>query len=318
MHDTFLEQFQSFNPPWWLSNAHAQTVYASLFKRTPLPPYRRELINLPDGDVIAADWLDGDESRPLFVLIHGMEGDSNSRYTRLLMNEAARKGWTGVVLNMRSCGGLLNKKPTFYHAGFYQDIQYFMDQALPERMPGRQIYIAGVSLGGSQLVHYLAKGQPSADLKAAVLISAPLDLRGSADYMESGLNRLYIYKFRRTLLQKYRAKSALIDNPIFEQKLARAKNFWDLDGAATAPMHGFEDAADYYHKMSAKNVLPEITKPTLYLASRDDPFIPPDSMPERIGEIPALLTEHGGHVGFIDHSGESWMVPTVFQYFENF
>ena len=304
-----------FEPAPWLKNAHFQTVFASLFMKVPVPPYRREIIDLPDGDIIAADWVDGNRDAPVFVLIHGMEGDSHSLYARLLMNECDRRGWTGVVLHMRSCG-VLNRKAQFYHAGWYHDVKYFMDEVIPERIGGRALYLAGVSLGGSQVAHYLANANPPQNLRSAVLISAPLDLRGSADFMKTGMNRLYIYKFRRTLLKKYRAKAELIASPVFERKLSAAKNFWDLDNGATAPMHGFADAAEYYDKMSGKNALPQIKHPTLYLASKDDPFIPEDSMPLEIGETPSVLSEHGGHVGFVDRDGSSWMVRTVFQYFE--
>jgi len=307
-----------FKPASWLPNGHFQTVYASLFMKVPRPEYRREIIDLPDGDIIAADWVDGETEAPVVVLIHGMEGDSESRYARLLMNKCQRLGWTGVVLHMRSCGGLLNRKPQFYHAGFYQDILHFMDEIMPKRIGSRRLYVTGVSLGGSQLTHYLSHASPPENLKAACLISAPMDLRGSADFMKSGINRLYIYKFTRSLLKKYRAKAELIANPEFEQNLSKARNFWDLDDGATAPMHGFKGAEEYYQKMSAKNRMHEIKLPTLYLASKDDPFIPVESMPAAIGDLPSILTDRGGHVGFVNGGGRSWMVSTVFDFFKNY
>ncbi|MCF7824849.1 MAG: alpha/beta fold hydrolase [Candidatus Marinimicrobia bacterium] len=310
-----------FVPAPWLPNGHMQTVFASLMMSVPMPNYRREIIDLPDGDIVAADWVDGTLDKPLFVLIHGMEGDSESRYARLLINECQALGWSGVVLHMRSCGGLINRRRNFYHAGFYQDIAYFLDVLLPKRKISENIYLAGVSLGGSQVVHYLAKGRPQGRVKAAALISTPLDLKGSADFMKSGLNRLYILKFRQSLLKKYAAKKDLIRNDEMMASLARAKNFWDLDDAATAPLHGFDDAKHYYQEMSAKKVLPEISIPTLYLASKDDPFIPEASMPNgecKTAQLRTILTDAGGHVGFVDQHGQSWMSPTVFKYFLSF
>jgi predicted alpha/beta-fold hydrolase len=180
------------------------------------------------------------------------------------------------------------------------------------------MYIAAVSLGGSQLAHYLANANPVDNLKAAILISAPLDLRASANFMKNGLNRLYIYKFTRSLLKKYRAKAELIGHTEFESKLASARNFWDLDEGATAPMHGFKGAEDYYDQMSANRSLTRINFPTLYLASKDDPFVPASSMPEAVGGVPAYLSDKGGHVGFIDQKGESWMVPTVFKFLKQY
>ena len=307
-----------FKPAPWLPNGHFQTIYAALAMPVAIPPYRREIIELPDSDIIAADWIAGAEDKPLLVLIHGMEGDSESRYARLLMNNCLRLGWSGVVLHMRSCGGLLNLRENFYHAGFYQDIAYFMDQVLPLRRGWTTTFLAGVSLGGSQVIHYLAKGQAGKNVRAAAIISTPLDLSASATFMSKGLNRLYVLKFRNSLLKKYHAKAALMRDPTMAEQLARARTFWDLDNAATAPLHGFRDANHYYTEMSAKNVLKDIAVPTVYLGAKDDPFVPRDSMPSSSMYPPFLqscLTSEGGHVGFIDSRGKSWMVKAVFTYF---
>ncbi len=305
----------------WLPNGHSQTIFASMFMSAPLPDYRREILELPDGDIIAADWVDGEVNKPLLVLIHGMEGSSESRYARILMNACSDQGWTGVVLHMRSCGGLINRRRNFYHAGFYQDIQYFVDQVLPARDLDVKIYSVGISLGGSQLAHYLSTDNAVKRVKAAMMISTPLDLKASADFMLTGMNRLYVLKFRNSLLKKYRIKADLINNESIASKLALARTFWDLDNYATAPLHGFKDATHYYGEMSAINCLHDIAVPTLYLASRDDPFMPEESMPandSKVGMVRSLLTDSGGHVGFVDQYGRSWMVPTVFNYFSSF
>ena len=284
-----------------------------------LPKYRREILDLPDHDIIAADWVDGEAKTPLVVLIHGMEGSSHSRYARLIMNECVKRGWQGVVLHMRSCGGLINKRKQFYHAGFYDDIKYFVDERLPRIGLNKPVYLLGVSLGGSQVAHYLAKGNSQERVKAAAIISTPLDLGASADFMSKGFSRNYVVKFRNTLLEKYHLKSELIGDESMANKLARAKTFWELDNAATAPIHGFRDAAHYYAEMSSKNCLKDIPIPTLYLASRDDPFVPEASMPQiSQGMVTTLLTKKGGHVGFVKQSGKSWMVPTVFNYLTEF
>jgi len=304
-----------FEAASWLPNGHFQSVFASLLMPVKLPDYRREILNLPDGDITAADWVDGESDAPLVVLIHGMEGSSDSRYARLLMNECRARGWRGVVLHMRSCGGIMNKKKQFYHGGFYQDIEYFIDTRLPDLGMNQPVYLLGVSLGGSQIVHYLAKGNARERVRASIIISAPLDLAASADFMSIGFSRQYVAKFRNSLLKKYYLKSHLIGDDTMADKLIKAKTFWDLDNAGTAPIHGFRDAAHYYAEMSSKNCLKDISVPTLYLASRDDPFVPAASMPHHsVGNVTSLLTKKGGHVGFVDHYGKSWMVPTVFNF----
>ena len=314
---------QNFQPPAfesaaWLPNGHFQTVFASLVMPVSMPHYRREILDLPDGDIIAADWIDGDAEKPLLVLIHGMEGSSQSRYARLLMNGCLANGWRGVVLHMRSCGGLINRRKNFYHAGFYQDIEFFLDTWLPEHFSDQHVFLAGVSLGGSQVIHYLAKGQAAQRITAAAIVSTPLDLGASADFMSQGLSQTYVVKFRNSLLEKYYLKSSLIQDDKIAENLASARTFWDLDNAATAPLHGFRNAEHYYLEMSAKNCLQDIQVPTLYMASKDDPFIPVASLPNGSSgnaNLTSLLTEKGGHVGFVNHYGRSWMLPTVFNYF---
>ncbi len=314
-----MEKFQPspFVSASWLPNGHFQSVFASLIMPVKMPTYRREIINLPDGDFIAADWVDGDADTPLLILIHGMEGSSESRYARLFMNECSLRAWRGVVLHMRSCGDLINTKKQFYHAGFYQDIKYFIDERLPILGLKQSVYLLGISLGGSQIAHYLVNGNATERVKAAAIISAPLDLAATADFMSTGFSRVYVAKFRDSLLKKYHLKSHLIGDDSMAHKLAKAKTFWDLDNAGTAPIHGFRDAAHYYAETSAKNCLKDIPVPTLYLASRDDPFVPASSMPENsMGNknLTALLADKGGHVGFVDPYGKSWMIPTVFNY----
>ena len=308
-----------FKPAGWLPNGHFQSVFASLLMPVKLPNYRREILNLPDGDIIAADWVDAEPEAPLVVLVHGMEGSSHSRYARLIMNECSKHGWRGVVLHMRSCGGFMNKKKQFYHGGFYQDIEYFIDNRLPDLGMNQPVYLVGVSLGGSQIAHYLAKGNARERVRASVIISAPLDLAASADFMSIDFSRQYVAKFRNSLLKKYYLKSHLIGDDTMADKLVKAKTFWDLDNAATAPIHGFRDASHYYVEMSSKNCLKDIPVPTLYLASRDDPFVPEASMPHQsVGNVTTFLTDQGGHVGFADQYGRSWMAPTVFKYLTEF
>ena len=45
---------------------------------------------------------------------------------------------------------------------------------------------------------------------------------------------------------------------------------------ATAPLHGFADADDYYARSSSLSFLSRITVPTLCISALDDPFLPPE------------------------------------------
>ncbi len=72
-----------FQPAWWLSNRHAQTMYPSLpWSGTPKVELESELLELPDGDTTVVDWVVGrpaaDTGAPLLIILHGLEGSANS------------------------------------------------------------------------------------------------------------------------------------------------------------------------------------------------------------------------------------------------
>jgi predicted alpha/beta-fold hydrolase len=83
------------------------------------------------------------------------------------------------------------------------------------------------------------------------------------------------------------------------------RTFWDFDGRVTAPLHGFEDAEDYYRRASSRYFLGEIRTQTLIIQAADDPFVFPHSLPQVNELSPSTAFElqaRGGHVGFIEGS----------------
>ena len=83
----------------------------------------------------------------------------------------------------------------------------------------------------------------------------------------------------------------------------RAKSFFEFDNASTAPLHGFQDAGDYYGRASSLSFLGRITTPVLCINAEDDPFVPREVV-ERAraaasSSIDFRVTRGGGHTGFI-------------------
>ncbi|PPK19575.1 hypothetical protein CSC88_35950, partial [Klebsiella pneumoniae] len=81
--------------------------------------------------------------------------------------------------------------------------------------------------------------------------------------------------------------------------LSRLLEFTDI---ITAKIHGCADALDYYRQLRAMPQPSDITKPTLIIHAKDDPFMDHHSIPPQ-EQLPAnveyQLTEQGGHVGFV-------------------
>jgi predicted alpha/beta-fold hydrolase len=306
-----------FNPPWWLRNAHLQTAWGRLTRSRRLVPLRRELVTTPDDDVLALDHLDAEHPRLHFVLLHGLEGSSRSVYMQGMLSLIARRGDAATAINFRSCA-LPNRRPRFYHSGETSDFDFVVRRlASQSQVP---IVAAGASLGGNVLLKWLGEHPGERLVRAAATLSVPYDLGAGARYLdESRIGRFYVGLFLRSLKQKVRRVVREHPHVVLDLAAAmRAKTFRDFDDAATAPLHGFTSAEDYYARSSSIHFVGRITVPTLCVSAADDPFLPPDVLPRvRAAASPHvtfLITEHGGHVGFVGERRLYWAEERVVEW----
>ncbi|MCF7529054.1 YheT family hydrolase [Neisseria lisongii] len=313
------------NPPLWLRNGHADTLFAKLLQPSP-PAYRRELLPDSTGQTqVAYDFIDGQDGAPLVVLFHGLEGSSRSHYAAALMHETAKRGWHGVVVHFRSCGGVANRAPVFYHAGDSGEIGFVL-HTLQRRYP--TVYAAGVSLGGNALAKYLGEAGEAAPVRAAAAVSAPLDLAAAGTRFERGATRLlYTRYFLNTLLPKAQQFLAEHGDMAFQtaSALKNCRTLGGFDDLFTAPLHGFADRHDYYRRASCKPYLPFVRRPLLLLNAVNDPFLPPEALPDAAevsDSVTLLQPPHGGHVGFVGQTAGKlhirWLPETLLAYFARF
>ena len=292
-----------YRAPSWLPGGHLQTIYPALFVPKPAVVYRRERWDTPDGDFIDVDFVDGEPGRPLMVLFHGLEGSSDSHYARAMMATAASMGWSGAVPHFRGCSGEINLAPRFYHSGDAEEIDWIMRRlaSCAQTIAAGKLYAVGISLGGNALLRWLGEFQHDAEIvDAACAISAPLDLAGGGAALGKGFNRLYAQNFLRTMRTKSLAKLEQFPTLFDRERLMQARDLYTFDNIVTAPLHGFRDTDDYWHRASAKHVLGDITVPTLVLNARNDPFLPAQHLPLTAAPpVRLAYPEHGGHVGFL-------------------
>ena len=203
----------SYRAPAWPPGGHLQTLYASLLAPRPRVAYRRERWNTPDGDFIDLDWAqirNAADANPLVVLFHGLEGNSHSQYASALMAATRDRGWRGVVVHFRGCGGELNRLPRAYHSGDSAEIDWIL-RRLKLDNPSIQLFAAGVSLGGNALLKWLGEQRDAANaiVAGAAAISAPVNLMASGDALGRGFNMIYTRNFLATMRRKTLAKLAL-------------------------------------------------------------------------------------------------------------
>ena len=289
-----------FRPAWWLPGPHLQTLWAALFRRRGKPILERERVVLPDGDFLDLDW-NGHRSgnAPLVLLLHGLEGSSESPYAWGLLAAFRRRGWPAAVMHFRGCGGEPNRLARFYHSGETGDLAWVVG-ALRRRFPDRPLFAAGVSLGGNVLLKWLGELGPEAPLAGAAAVSVPFDLGRCADWIERGFSKVYrrhlVREMHRKILLKFGAWN---ESPIDLSKLSRWRTFREFDENVTAPLHGFTGAEDYYRRASSGPFVARIRTPTLIVQAKNDPFVPGSVLPPVSPSVRLEASACGGHAGFV-------------------
>jgi uncharacterized protein len=300
----------TFRPAWWLNNAHLQTLYPALMRKTPLPPgLRRERLITPDRDFIDIDWC-GEENQPLIILLHGLTGSSHSGYIKGLQHTLLMQGFRSVALNFRGCSGEYNHLARSYHSGETEDI-HFLYQILRQREPDTPFAAVGFSLGGNVLLKWLGEQGKKLSLFAAVAVCVPLVLSSCATKLDKGFSKIYRENLLCELKHHIQAKQRYLEKLGKHQEanrikklgdLSSIKSFWQYDDRVVARLHGFKNVQDYYQRSSSRQFLKSIAISTLLIQAIDDPFMTEEVLPdleELSSSIYLEVTQGGGHVGFI-------------------
>jgi predicted alpha/beta-fold hydrolase len=264
--------------------------------------------NLEQGTQVRGEchWQENRQTHPTLVLLHGLEGSSESAYMFGTAEKAFVSGFNVIRLNQRNCGGTEKLTPTLYHSGLSGDIagvllELIKQDGLPE------IFASGFSMGGNLVLKMAGEFRDAAplELRAIVAIAPALDLAACADALAQPRNFLYNRHFVKSLKKHMRYKSSLYPDlfPLEFSSFRRIRTVRDFDDVVTARFCGFRDAADYYKRSSASNLISAIKRPTLILTAQDDPFVPfgpfQNSAIQENPYITFIAPPHGGHCAFI-------------------
>ena len=309
-----------YQPPLLLRFRHFNTMYSTLFRKVNIN-YQRERIDTPDDDFIDLDWVkEGSDS--LVILCHGLEGAGDSPYVKGMAKAFLKQQWDVCAYNYRTCSGEMNRLPKAYHAGATDDLQHVIQHIL-KTTNYKKLVLVGFSLGGNLILKYLGENpaQVPEKLTAAVAISVPIHLESCAYEIAKPHNFIYNQRFLKKLNTKIRAKRAILETVNLDvEALLQSKSLKDFDDLATAPLHGFDSAVDYWTKNSSKQFLNDIQIPTLLINALDDPFLAEECFPFETPKLNSnfhLLTpKYGGHVGFVQFksSKEYWSEEQTIQF----
>lgn len=315
-----------FKPAWWCPSAHAQTIWAAIQRPIPDIPVRHEHWETPDDDFLLVDHVTAAPGRPILVVLHGLESSSQSKQVRGFLSAAHSRGWRAFGINFRSCGAELNRTQRSYHAGETSDFKWAIKR-ITAQYPRDALFCVGVSLGGNVLLKYLGEQGSMAPptIKAAAAISTPFDLASAAFAFEKDfINRRYMRRLIHSLKEKIAQKLKKFPNFVDPKRLALVRTIAEFDEAVTAPLNGFADARSYWKASSCRQFLPAIGHPTLLINAMDDPLVPAAGLPhaeiKRNSNLTALITQTGGHMGFISGRWPSrptfWAEQKTFTFFE--
>ncbi len=284
-----------FKPFPFLKNPHVQTALSSLsYSGTP-PPSVPLQIALADGDILSCEvstpLLWGPADKTVF-LIHGLGGSHKSNYMIRMARKIYKAKHRVVRINLRGCGSGagLSKKP--FHSGKSDDILHII-QSFKNQTPNSPFVLIGFSVGGNIALKLAGELKKLAHdlLIKTIAICPPIDLAQSAHLLSLPNLSLYNNSYVKCL-KKYGA--------VWVQDKA-ISSISDFDNQITAPLWGFQNAADFYKQCSSCFFLSHIDHPCHIVFAADDPIVNYQAATSQ--NVPACvkiwISSQGGHMGFL-------------------
>ncbi len=319
-----------FKPRRGLSSGHLQTIVGNYLPR---PHFSLTAIS----ETVVVDPSDNSRvlchchwqteanhpDRMAVVLLHGLEGSSNSRYILGLATRAWKAGFHVIRMNMRNCGGTDHLTPTLYNSSLSGDVGAVINHFANERGLSR-VALVGYSMGGNLVLKLAGEWGSRVPLCVVAAVCPSIDLAAGSDALHLPINRIYEWHFLRGLMRRYRRKVRLFPH-LYSRDVGPIRSLREFDDKIVARYCNFRNSDDYYYRAAAARVVDRISVPTLILRALDDPFIRFTTETHAAllanPQIRLIETQYGGHCAYLaDGSGESihWAEDTVIRYLTAF
>jgi uncharacterized protein len=304
----------TFVPRRGISGGHRQTLASFFFsRRFKLPPAEARYIEVEAGVqvLVHCHWQSERLNALTLIIVHGLEGSSDSAYMRGIAAKGLALGMNVVRMNQRNCGGTEALAPTLYHSGRSQDVAA-VARNLVEQDGISRFALAGFSMGGNLVLKLAGEWGNSGphQFRAVAAVCPAINLAASADALHLRSNRLYEQYFLWNLRRRLRTKARLFPGAFDTLRLRGIRSLREFDDRITAFYCGFAGADDYYDRAAAAHVIDRIAVPTFILNAANDPFIRilPETRQKILDNrhITFVETADGGHCSYLaDANGSS-------------
>jgi predicted alpha/beta-fold hydrolase len=318
-----------YQPPFLLKNGIAMTVYLALKAQhiwqntiSVSEPIYQEVIFKGLGNIpIYAQVAIPKSAKGTIIGTYGITGNLENQWIlRLLGRKAYAQGYAVILFDWRAHGKTAEFSPTLTSDGLYEgkDFVHIAAQAKKMGCP-TPFWFTGYSLGGQLALWGIQAAETlpewgsklelnSDDIGGGAVICPSLDSNRSLTYLTQHPIGKYLEQSITKALKKlaqqiHQYHPQAIDLDVVEQ----LNSIREFDEKLVISKLGFQTVEDYYHASSPLLFLPKLTKPTFILYAADDPLFEPSivsdlqQMAQQNSALDLLLTQHGGHVGYISN-----------------
>ena len=319
----------AFAPRRLVRGGHLQTLAGFfLVRNAHLPAPEERYVEVEPGIRILCHchWQPDRRSALTAVIVHGLEGSSESGYVIGVTQKGLAAGMNVVRVNQRNCGGTDHLAPTLYNSSLSGDVAA-VSRNLVEQDRISRFALVGFSMGGNLVLKTAGEWgrEHPAEFRAVAAVCPAMDLAASADALHLPSNRIYEQYFMIKLRYRFRQKARLFPGQFDPARLGGVRSLREFDDKITAYYCGFEGAVDYYARAAASNVVDRIAVPGLIVHAANDPFV--RLIPETRKKILAnpnlefVECADGGHCAFIaDANGYDgrWAERRIIEFLRRF
>ena len=284
----------TLTPRWWPRPRLLQGV-----------PTEERMFEVQPGSWILTKchWQSSPPMHATLLIVHGLEGCTESHYMRGIAHKAWKAGLNVVRMNQRNCGGTEHLTPTLYNGGMSCDLRAVVTElAHHDRLSA--IWVVGYSMGGNLALKLAGEVKDHLPpLKGVVAVCPNIDPAKCVEALQKPENWIYYKYFLFSLKDRLQRKAQIFPDKWDLSQLKSVRTLREFDDAFTSKDDGYHDAMDYYERTGSRHVLENICLPTFVMTAQDDPFIPYHIFQEStIRTNPAIhfiAPRYGGHCGFL-------------------